>query len=88
MYFYNEKTEQWEDRPIHFTVNGVDRPDEWYNIMIPRRYLELFENHNFPSKDVLSRALMHAGCANEAYYYNRPWKVEEYERALKKCLEL
>lgn len=74
------------DREIVFTVNGKRTSDEKLLIMIPRHYADLFEGHNFGDMHDLSLALMHASCADEAAYYKRPWKVEEYEADLKAVL--
>ena len=85
---YNEITKEWEDSPIHFQIAGVDKTDDDYLVSIPAHYVPKFEGHNFPSLEIFKRALMFAGCANEARYYNRPWIVERDERCLEKCLEL
>ena len=69
-----------------FYVDGRETSDERMLITIPTRYKHLFEGHNFANLHDLSMALMHASCANEARYYNRPWKVEEYEADLKRVL--
>lgn len=70
------------DREIGFTVNGRETSDERLLVSIPRKYADLFEGHIFKDMHDLSMALMHASCADEAEYYNRPWKVEEYEHDL------
>lgn len=73
-------------REISFKVAGNETSDERLLICIPRRYADLFEGAEFEDMHHLSMALMHAGCADEARYYNRPWKVQEYEGDLMRTL--
>ena len=74
------------DREIKFKIAGKETSDDRMLVSIPRRYADLFENHNFETAHDLSMALMHASCAAEAVYYNRPWKVQEYENDLMRTL--
>lgn len=74
------------DREIRFTVAGRATSDENLLVSIPVRYADMFEGHSFNTMHDLSMALMHASCAAEAFYYNRPWKAEEYEGDLKRVL--
>lgn len=76
------------DKEIKFTINGRETSDREYHVLIPFRYADLFEGHEFRSKEHFSRALMYAGCANEAFYYNRPWVMERDERSLKRLLDI
>lgn len=87
MYAYNEDTKQFEEKPIKFKINGIESSDEDYLVSIPTRYVQLFEGHDFPSLEIFRLALMFASCASEAYYYNRPWVVEQDERSLMECLK-
>ena len=74
------------DREIHFKINGRDWTDDRLLVSIPSRYADLFEGVNFPSKDLFSRALMFANCAEEAIYYKMDWVYEQDERDLKSLL--
>ena len=85
-YRFNEETREFEVKPICFTIAGQERSDEYYMVAIPTRYQDLFEGHDFPSLEIFKRALMHAGVANEAFYYNRPWIQEDAEKSMKRCL--
>lgn len=85
---FNEETREFEDVPIRFTVAGQERSDEYYMVMIPARYQDLFEGHDFPNLEIFRRSLMHASVASEAFEYRRPWVQEDAERSMKKCLEL
>lgn len=71
----------------HFQINGIDRTEDDYLVLIPRRYKDKFEGHNFPTLEIFRQALMFANCANEAHYYNRPWVWEQDERCLAECLK-
>ena len=71
---------------VKFKINGKETSDEKMLVLIPARYKKLFEGHDFADVHDLSMALMHANCAAEAFYYNRPWKVQEYENDLKAVL--
>ena len=72
---------------VTFKVAGKVTSDDQLLIMIPRRYRDMFEGCEFLDMHELSMAVMHASCANEARYYNRPWKVEEYEHDLMRVLK-
>ena len=84
---FNEALKEFENKPIHFQIADVDRTDDYYNVLIPYYYVNMFEGHSFPSLEIFKQALTFANCANEARYYNKPWIVKENERCLKKCLE-
>lgn len=73
-------------RTIHFMVEGRKTTDEDMLVSIPSQYADEFDGHEFETMHDLSMALMHAGCAAEAAYYRRPWKVEEYEKDLRAVL--
>lgn len=73
---------------IRFTVSGRQTSNDELMVLIPRRYADLFDGHEFKDMHELSMALMHASCAEEARDYNRPWKVQEYEGDLKRTLNI
>lgn len=84
----DEMEKEWFEHEVKFTINGRETSDRELIVLIPLRYADLFEGHEFRSKEHFSRALMYAGVANEAFYYNRPWVMEANERALKRLLEI
>lgn len=85
---FNEITKEFEDRPIHFQIAGIDKTDDDLLVTIPVSYARQFEGHNFPSLEIFQRALMFAACANEARYYNKLWIMERDEKSLEDCLKL
>ena len=71
---------------VRFYIGEMETSAERLNILIPRQYRKWFDGFRFEDMHHLSMALMHASCADEARYYNRDWKVEEYENDLKRTL--
>lgn len=77
----------FDEPTCRFQINGVNKTDLDYLVLIPIHYRDRFEGHNFPTLDCFKRALMFANCASEARYYGRPWLVEQNERELEHQLE-
>ena len=73
-------------KEVNFKINGRETSDEKLLVTIPERYADLFEGYDFGSKEHFSKALMYAGCANEAFYYDRWWLVQQNERSLRNIL--
>lgn len=69
-----------------FKINGKTYTDDDLLVCIPSHYKPLFEGHEFPNRELFSRALMFAGCAAEARYYNRMAACERDEAELDRVL--
>ena len=83
---FNEMTRQFETVEIKFMVGEMETSDEKLMIRIPEKYVSKFEGHHFPTMSVLSKALMEAHCAEEAYYYKMPHKINEHEMCMNNWL--
>ena len=71
---------------INFTIAGKAWTDDDLMVVIPSRYREMFEGHNFKTMHDFDLARMFASCADEAWYYNKPWRAEDDERSLRRVL--
>ena len=73
---------------VHFKIAGEDKTDKQLFVIIPSRYVDLFEGVNFPSIDLFSKAIMYAECAVEAFNYRCMWKFEDHDWSLKKVFAI
>lgn len=76
-----------ERKIVTFKIAGADKSEDDMMVVIPQRYKEQFDGHDFPSLEIFRQALMFANCAAEARYYNATWRVEQDERCLAECLK-
>ena len=72
---------------VNVIIDGQQFDTDHLFTVIPERYRNEFEGHSFKSMKEFSKAVMFAKCAQEARYYNTPWKVTENENTLRNILE-